>query len=118
MTCDLLPRTASPYKKAPANSAATATLADQAISEIRTLSYLLHPPMLDETGLGSAVEWYVRGFSERSKIAVTFDVDPMLGRFPRDVETAIFRIIQECLVNIHRHSESPTAVISLKPTSS
>ncbi len=97
-----------------AKVADSAALADQAITEIRTLSYLLHPPMLDETGLASAVEWYVRGFSERSKIAVTLQVDPGLRRFPRDVETAIFRIIQECLVNIHRHSGSRTAFISLK----
>jgi signal transduction histidine kinase len=97
-----------------AKLADTAALADQAITEIRTLSYLLHPPMLDETGLASAVEWYVRGFSERSKIAVTLEVDPGLRRFPRDVETAIFRIIQECLVNIHRHSGSRTAFISLR----
>src|SRR6266699_7318946 len=101
-----------------AKVADSATLADQVITEIRTLSYLLHPPMLDETGLASAVEWYVRGFSERSKIAVTLQVDPGLRRFPRDVETAIFRIIQECLVNIHRHSGSRTAFISLQSTSS
>jgi len=68
-----------------AKVADSAALADQAITEIRTLSYLLHPPMLDETGLASAVEWYVRGFSERSKIAVTLQVDPGLRRFPRDV---------------------------------
>ena len=101
-----------------AKLADTATLADQAIAEIRTLSYLLHPPMLDETGLAGAVEWYVHGFGERSKITVTLEVDPGLGRFHRDVETAIFRIIQECLVNIHRHSGSPKAFISLQSTSS
>jgi len=92
----------------------SAALADQVISEIRTLSYLLHPPMLDEAGLASAVEWYVRGFSERSKIAVAVDVDPEIPRFPREVETAIFRIIQECMVNIHRHSGSRKAAVSLR----
>lgn len=96
-----------------AKVADTAALADQVISEIRTLSYLLHPPMLDEAGLASAVEWYVRGFSERSKINVEIKIDPALPRFPTDVETAIFRIIQECLVNIHRHSGSRKAYISL-----
>ncbi len=101
-----------------AKLADTAALADQAIAEIRTLSYLLHPPMLDETGLAGAVEWYVHGFGERSKIAVTLEIDPGLGRFHRDVETAIFRIVQECLVNIHRHSASRTAFISLQSTSS
>src|SRR6266496_4261105 len=96
----------------------SAALADQVISEVRTLSYLLHPPMLDEAGLASAVEWYVRGFSQRSKIAVSLDVDPEIRRFPRDVETAIFRIIQECMVNIHRHSGSRRAFVSLRTTDS
>lgn len=96
-----------------AKVADTAALADQVISEIRTLSYLLHPPMLDEAGLSSAVEWYVRGFSDRSKIEVQIELDPALPRFPTDVETAIFRIIQESLVNIHRHSGSRKAYISL-----
>jgi two-component system NarL family sensor kinase len=100
-----------------ARVADSAALADQVISEIRTLSYLLHPPMLDETGLGSAVDWYVRGFSERSKINVELRVDPELPRFPTDVETAIFRIVQESLVNIHRHSGSRTAFISLSASS-
>ena len=97
-----------------ATVADSAALADQVISEIRTLSYLLHPPMLDETGLGSAVDWYARGFSERSKISVDLDIDPALPRFPTEVETAIFRIVQESLVNIHRHSGSRTAFISLR----
>ena len=94
----------------------TASLADQAIAEIRTLSYLLHPPMLDETGLASAIEWYVPGFSERSKVSVNLDIDPRLRRFPREVETTVFRILQECLVNIHRHSGSRIASISLRST--
>lgn len=100
-----------------AKVADTASLADQVISEVRTLSYLLHPPMLDEAGLASAVEWYVRGFSQRSKIAVHLHVDAALPRFPMEVETAIFRIVQECLVNIHRHSGSRTADICLKSNS-
>ena len=100
-----------------AKVADTAALADQAITEIRTLSYLLHPPMLDESGLAGAVEWYVRGFSERSKIAVGLELDALLPRFHRDVETAIFRIIQESLVNVHRHSGSPNAFISLQSNS-
>ena len=97
-----------------ATVADSAALADQVISEIRTLSYLLHPPMLDETGLASAVEWYARGFSDRSKIAVDLDIDADLPRFPTEVETAIFRIVQESLVNIHRHAGSRTAYISLQ----
>ena len=97
-----------------ARVADSAALADQVISEIRTLSYLLHPPMLDETGLASAVEWYARGFSDRSKIAVDLNIDSELPRFPTEVETAIFRIVQESLVNIHRHSGSRIASITLK----
>lgn len=97
-----------------ARVADSAALADQVISEVRTLSYLLHPPMLDEAGLASALEWYARGFSERSKITVDIDIDPGLPRFPIEVETAIFRIVQESLVNIHRHSGSRTAFISLE----
>jgi signal transduction histidine kinase len=101
-----------------AKVADSAALADQVISEIRTLSYLLHPPMLDEAGLACAVEWYVRGFSERSNIAVNVTIDPALPRFPTEVETAIFRIVQESLVNIHRHSGSRTASITLWSSSS
>jgi two-component system, NarL family, sensor kinase len=101
-----------------AKVADSAALADQVISEIRTLSYLLHPPMLDEAGLASAVEWYVRGFSERSNIAVSVKIDSALPRFPTEVETAIFRIVQESLVNIHRHSRSRTATIDLRASPS
>jgi PAS domain S-box-containing protein len=88
-------------------------LANQCLREIRTLSYLLHPPLLDEFGLISALQWYVEGFSERSGIAVTLDVCPDLRRLPPDVETSLFRLIQESLTNIHRHSGSQTALISL-----
>jgi signal transduction histidine kinase len=74
---------------------------------------LLHPPLLDEAGLYSALKWYVQGFSERSKIEVELHLAEDLGRLPADCETAIFRIVQECLTNIHRHSESKTASISI-----
>jgi len=100
-----------------AKVADSAALADQVISEIRTLSYLLHPPMLDETGLAGAVDWYARGFSGRSKISVELEIDPALPRFPTEVETAIFRIVQESLVNIHRHSGSRAAFLSLRSDS-
>lgn len=90
-----------------------ATLAEQASREIRTFSYLLHPPMLDEAGLPFALRWYVDGFVDRTRIRVDLDVSPDLGRLPGDVETALFRIIQECLTNIHRHSGSPSARIQL-----
>ena len=83
-------------------------------SEVRTISHLLHPPLLDEAGLQSALRWYVEGFAVRSKINVDLDLPENFGRLPRESETAIFRVVQECLTNIHRHSESPTAKIRLR----
>src|SRR2546430_16234694 len=71
------------------------------------------PPLLDEAGLPSAVRWYVEGFGERSKINVNLELDADLGRLSSECETAIFRIVQECLTNIHRHSGSPTASIRI-----
>jgi PAS domain S-box-containing protein len=91
----------------------TLALIAQAISELRTISYLLHPPLLDEVGLQSALSGYVEGFAERSKISVSLDLPPHLGRLPREVELSLFRIVQECLTNIHRHAHSATANIRL-----
>lgn len=88
-------------------------LADQASREIRTLSYLLHPPMLDEAGLPHALRWYADGFANRTGIKVDVCISPELHRFSADVETALFRIAQECLTNIHRHSGSPKATVLL-----
>jgi PAS domain S-box-containing protein len=79
--------------------------------EIRTTSYLLHPPLLDETGIKSALSWYVQGVAERSGIAIDFKIAEDFGRLPADLELTIFRIVQECLTNIHRHAESKTACI-------
>lgn len=81
--------------------------------EIRTTSYLLHPPLLDENGLASALNWYVDGLAERSNVAITLDVAGNVGRLPDDMELAIFRMVQECLTNIHRHSGSKTALIRI-----
>jgi signal transduction histidine kinase len=89
----------------------SAGMVRQMSDDIRTMSYLLHPPLLDELGLAPALKWYVEGFAERSKIAVDLRCSSEIGRLPREVETAIFRIVQECLINIHRHSGSPTAAI-------
>jgi PAS domain S-box-containing protein len=81
--------------------------------EIRTTSYLLHPPLLDENGLYSAISWYLEGLLERSGLEVQLDVSKEFGRLPRDMELLIFRLVQECLTNIHRHSESETASIRI-----
>jgi PAS domain S-box-containing protein len=88
-------------------------LGEQALQEIRTLSYVLHPPLLDQTGLGPALQWYVDGFTSRSGIDVQLVVAGDIGRLPRESETALFRIVQESLTNIHRHSGSGTATIRL-----
>jgi signal transduction histidine kinase len=89
-------------------------LVQQMSTEVRTISHLLHPPLLDEAGLASALRWYVDGFVLRSKIKVALDLPDDFGRLPRESETAIFRVVQECLTNIHRHSESPIARIRLR----
>jgi len=90
-----------------------AMMVEQVSSEIRTISHLLHPPLLDLAGLASALRWYVDGFSSRSNIKVDVEIPETLGRLPAEMEIAIFRIVQECLTNIHRHSGSTTATISL-----
>ena len=88
-------------------------ISDNLSKEIRTLSYLLHPPLLDEIGLESALRWYVDGFSERSKIKVEIELPADPARLPRELELVIFRVVQESLTNIHRHSESVSARIHL-----
>jgi PAS domain S-box-containing protein len=93
-------------------------LVKQLSNEVRTMSHLLHPPLLDESGLSSAIRWYVEGFAERSNIRTKVDVPENLGRLPRELETAIFRIVQESLTNIHRHSGSPVAEIRIGRTDS
>jgi two-component system, NarL family, sensor kinase len=91
----------------------SASLVKELSKEVRTISHLLHPPLLDEAGLASALRWYVEGFAQRSKIEVDLEFPEDFGRLPREAETAIFRTVQECLTNIHRHSESPTATIRI-----
>ncbi len=87
-------------------------LLNHSLSEIRTLSHLLHPPLLDETGLASAAQWYVEGFARRSGIAVEVDLPP-LDRLPANIEMTLFRVLQESLNNIHRHAESTRAQVRI-----
>ncbi len=82
--------------------------------ELRTTSYLLHPPLLDETGISSALNWYVQGLTERSSLKIDLEIPDHFGRLPSDMEIVIFRLVQECLTNIHRHSGSKTALIRIE----
>ena len=88
-------------------------LVQQLHREIRTTSYLLHPPLLDESGLFSALSWYVDGLIERSGLEISLVISEDLGRLPRDMELVVFRLVQESLTNIHRHSGSKTAYIRI-----
>lgn len=88
-------------------------LLEELSQQLRTISHLLHPPLLDEVGLAPAIRSYLEGFTERSKIKVALEIADNFGRLPRDLEVAIFRIVQECLTNIHRHSGSPVAKIRI-----
>src|SRR5258708_12730564 len=91
-------------------------LAEECVKEVRTLSYLLYPPMLEEMGLTSAIPWYLEGFSKRSGIKTTFQAQKDFGRLSRDAELVLFRVLQESLTNVQRHSGSPTADISISHT--
>jgi signal transduction histidine kinase len=91
-------------------------MAEQALDEIRTMSHLLHPPILEDFGLASALAWYAAGFSERSGIHTRVEIDPDLGRFTQDLELILFRVVQEALGNIHRHSGSAVAEVILSRT--
>jgi signal transduction histidine kinase len=89
-------------------------MVDEMTRQLRTMSYLLHPPLLDEAGLGPALKWYVEGFCQRSEIAVQLDLPADVERLARDMELTIFRVVQESLTNVHRHSQSRTAQVKLK----
>ena len=94
--------------------AENSSLVQQISKEIRTISHLLHPPLLDVAGLVSAVRWYVDGFSERSKIAVEMEIPTEFRRLSDEMEITVFRLVQECLTNIHRHSGSDSAKITIR----
>jgi signal transduction histidine kinase len=89
-------------------------LVSDCIREVRTMSYLLHPPVLDDFGLVSALRWYVEGFSQRSGINVRLDLAEEFPRFNRELETTLFRIVQEGLTNVHGHSGGQKACVELK----
>ena len=112
MNLELMAR-GRPHEK---NLAEAIRLTDESIKEVRTLSYLLHPPLLEESGLASAAQWYLDGFSSRSHIAIDLDKAPDFPRLPRDLELAMFRILQEALTNVHRHSGSRNARVRLFAT--
>jgi PAS domain S-box-containing protein len=105
-------------KKNPAQLAKDVQDAEELVQhltqEIRTTSYLLHPPLLDETGISSALSWYVQGLAERSSLAIDLKVPDNFGRLPSEMELLIFRLVQESLTNIHRHSGSKTATIRIE----
>jgi signal transduction histidine kinase len=89
------------------------TLLNELTKELRTLSHLLHPPMLDDAGLSPALRSYVEGFAERSGLTVSLELEPDVARLPREVETAVFRIVQESLTNIHRHAHTHAAMVRI-----
>ncbi|HEV2425482.1 MAG TPA: chemotaxis protein CheB [Terriglobia bacterium] len=90
-----------------------ARVADEALREIRTVSHLLYPPMLDEMGLAHAVRWYIDGFTKRSGIETTAEVSDGVPRLPQETELALYRVLQESLTNVHRHSGSHTARVHI-----
>lgn len=92
----------------------TISLVEEMSRQLRTMSYLLHPPLLDEAGLASALKWYVDGFATRSAVEVSLELPPELGRLPQQLEITLFRLVQESLTNIHRHSGSRTAAIRIQ----
>jgi len=114
MNLDILASMASKDEAVSQQVAQCLRLVDDSITEVRTISYLLYPPLLEEMGLRSAIPWYVDGFAQRSGINTTFEVSTDFARLPRDVELAMFRVLQESLTNVHRHSESTTAEVRLR----
>jgi PAS domain S-box-containing protein len=90
-------------------------VADSAIASVRNLSYLLHPPLLDESGLRAALFWFIEGLTKRSKIDITLTVQPQnFPRLPGDIETTIFRVVQEAMTNVYRHANSPSARVEIE----
>jgi len=112
LTIDVLAN--APQERRGSLLAEASNLAQDCITETRTVSHLLHPPLLDEMGLSSAARWFVNGFADRSGVRVTLDAPEDLPRLPDAVEITLFRVLQEGLTNVHRHSHSSSAEIALK----
>lgn len=91
----------------------TVALTERSMAEVRTISHLLHPPLLDEVGLESAIRWYADGFAQRSALKVSLHLDPIAIRLPKEVELALFRVIQESLTNVHRHANATSIEVVL-----
>lgn len=91
----------------------TVTLTDHAITEVRTISHLLHPPLLDELGFYSATRWYAEGFAKRSGMQIELKLDDVADRLPKEIELALFRVLQEALTNVHRHAKARTVYIEV-----
>ncbi len=112
LTARLSESSSDPYIKEQVSE--SQDLAQRCLNEIRTLSYLLHPPLLEDAGLASTVRWYVEGFAKRSGVAVDVQIQPELPRLEPNDELALFRVVQESLTNIHRHSGSKTASLNIQ----
>ena len=102
------------YPSAMLLASEVAGMADLAIEEIRTMSYLLHPPLLDEVGFACAAEWYVEGFAKRTGVKVKLDLATSAERLPGGIEIALFRVLQEGLTNVHRHSGASEVIVSFQ----
>jgi signal transduction histidine kinase len=91
----------------------TVDLVERSMLEVRTISHLLHPPLLDEVGLESATRWYADGFAKRCALQVSLHLDPITNRLPKEVELALFRVLQECLTNVHKHAGAKSIEVIL-----
>jgi signal transduction histidine kinase len=91
----------------------TVMLTDHAITEVRTISHLLHPPLLDELGFYSAARWYAEGFAKRSGVQIELKLDDVVERLPKEIELALFRVLQEALTNVHRHAKARSVYIEV-----
>jgi PAS domain S-box-containing protein len=113
MFLDSAMRTGDPEKQQRELLVESASIVEKCLAETRTVSHLLHPPLLDEAGLASAIRWYAEGFSRRSGIRLDLDLQPDLVRLPNEVEITLFRVLQEGLTNIHRHSRALAAAVHI-----